>query len=239
MATYTSLQHQHAPLFQFMMDHFQRSERIILHYVNRHCTPVPWLQISMMRCAEDCADALFFVHVTECPFPRVPSRIVKCTSDKLVIKGEMVFTSRKKPDLFKLTLRPNTINAGCWWTATLKLPLSGTWNLQLLHEECFGPEHVFRRIAYRDESIQATTNLWYQPFDSTLSNNIGNFIEWHPKYHYLLFQSSINGVQHYAQVNECFEISYTSTTSTPYPNPLDSSIALPMDGDTPGKGIDA
>ena len=237
MATYTSLHHQHA-LFQFMMDHFQRSERIILHYVNRHCTPVPWIQISMMRCAEDCADALFFVHLTHNPFPRLPSRIVKYTSDKIVLKGKMIFNSRKKPEPFKLTLRPNTNDDGCWWTASLKLPTTTYDNLQLLHEKCFGPEHVFRRIAYRDESIQKATTLLYQPFDLKFYNDIGTFIEWHPEYHYVLFQCSTND-QQYIHVNECFELSYTPTTSTPYPNPLDSSIALPMYGDTPGKGIDA
>ena len=231
MTTYTSLhrhRHEHAPLFQFMMDHFQRSEQIVLHYVNRPCTPVPWclvpwIHISMMRCAEDCADALLFVHVAQNPFPRLPSRIVECSPCKLVIKGKMIFTSREKPEPFKLTLRPNTNDDGCWWTASLKLPLSAhkSDNIQLLHESNYGPERVFRRIAYRDESIQKTTTLLYQPSDPKLGNDLGLFLEWHPVYHCLLFLSSSTAIQQYIHVNECFELSYTPMTSTPYPNPLD------------------
>ena len=204
-----------------MMDHFQRSERIILHNADRDSAFR--LHMSMTRSAEDCADVLIDVHITGLYSPRQPSRIVKCTPKKLVITGDMVFGELEP---FKLTFRLNKKakkNPTIWWNASLDLYAHTHFDLLIPHENNYEPDQIISPVTYRDERIQKGASILHQRsiHDHTFPYDIGTFAGWHPKSrYYISYRRSPSEPREYVHIRECFAIFNAPTPSTPHPNAI-------------------
>ena len=203
------------------MDHFQRSEQIVLNKRRyKHST----LCISLHHLAEDCADTVIVVSAGHSSLPRLPSRIVKCTPNKLVIKGKIAFGKRKP---FKLTLRlnKNVKKPEIWWTASLAVNEPGYRHYSLLHENNYEPAPVFSPVTYGDKRLQKGASILHQT-STIIPDASGTFLGWHPESkYYLLYQYSY--CQQYLHINECFAVFAAAATSAPYPIDITSPTRAP------------
>ena len=224
-----------------MMNHFQRSERIILHNADRE-SDQQLLYISMTRSAEDCTGVLLDVHVAGIYFPRQPSRIIKCTPNKLVIKGMMIIFGSWEN--FKLTFRLNKKvkkNPTIWWDASLDLSAGKNHpKFFMLHENNYEPDQIISPVTYRDERIQKGAFILLDSLHHTYCFEVVTFAGWHPQSKYFVsIRRASNRPREYAPIHTCFAIFTAPTPSTPHPNAITIPTAQSCDGDMFGEDSDS
>ena len=186
MAAYTELlpEHQHCELIPFIMDCFQHSKLLFIQS-DLHADPTKLapIQVAVLRGDESCVDdALLFVHLPHYPFPRLPSRIIECTPNKLVIKGKMHWSCRARAEDFEMTFLPNLDDdiPTCWWTVSLTVNGKMQEKYYVLHEHNSSPEHILSRFEYKDKRMTNSDLVLYQPNDPNRPNLLWIFEGWHP-----------------------------------------------------------
>lgn len=221
-------QHQHCELFPFIMDCFQHSRQLSIHkHIDEKNRGPASIQVTVLRGAETCTgDVLLFVHLAHYPFPRLPSRIVECSSNKLVIKCKMLLACRSQYVDFEMTFLPNTDDAipQCWWTVSLAIKGS-TLQLYVLRENCCLPEWTTMPLEYEEKTVKMHAPVLFQPNDSKCPNIMASFIRWHPSNN-LLVLLEYHDSQRYHRIDQCFAI-FAQPRPSPAVQPSPSSAVQP------------